>query len=397
MASAGEIDALDGVSMVAELNKQVPVLPVYDTVPIQRYYKTAGELLRQAEMYMEESDMERAYVMYNKFATFVLKTIGNHASYKSAQFKQEKVEHRKKCEDALTKCETLKKQIVEKYDAEYEASAAAALEALKLGTSPSAPPADAEESSMQRQSTWDNLTLPVVKTVAAGKGEEKSALYPSLNTSNDGPSAAAVRAGAALPGQVIKKPAPAPATKAKTIKMFTLRPVQLNAKIMDEFLKYASSNTKKNIETCGILCGQIKSNVLVITAVILPKQKATSDTCVTESEEEMIGLQDKHNLLTIGWIHTHPSQTCFLSSIDLHTHFSYQIMMPEAIAIVMAPSKVPNRGVFHVTPEGLDGLKDCGRSGFHQHANSDTLWGPVSHVNIDSSKTAPAYKFHDLR
>lgn len=34
---------------------------------------------------------------------------------------------------------------------------------------------------------------------------------------------------------------------------------------------------------------------------------------------------------------THPSQTAFLSSVDLHTHCSYQLMMPEAVAIVCAP------------------------------------------------------------
>ena len=34
---------------------------------------------------------------------------------------------------------------------------------------------------------------------------------------------------------------------------------------------------------------------------------------------------------------THPSQTAFMSSVDLHTHCSYQIMLDEAIAIVCAP------------------------------------------------------------
>ena len=34
---------------------------------------------------------------------------------------------------------------------------------------------------------------------------------------------------------------------------------------------------------------------------------------------------------------THPSQTSFMSSVDLHTHCSYQLIMPEAIAIVCSP------------------------------------------------------------
>jgi STAM-binding protein len=60
--------------------------------------------------------------------------------------------------------------------------------------------------------------------------------------------------------------------------------------------------------------------------------------------------------LTLGWIHTHPTQTCFLSSIDLHTHFSYQVMLPEAIAIVMAPTSVPDSGIFSLSKKGMEVL-----------------------------------------
>lgn len=38
--------------------------------------------------------------------------------------------------------------------------------------------------------------------------------------------------------------------------------------------------------------------------------------------------------MTLGWVHTHPSQTAFLSSVDLHTSCMYQTMLHEAIAIV---------------------------------------------------------------
>jgi len=41
--------------------------------------------------------------------------------------------------------------------------------------------------------------------------------------------------------------------------------------------------------------------------------------------------------ISISLFQTHPSQTAFLSSVDLHTHCSYQLMMPEALAIVCAP------------------------------------------------------------
>jgi len=45
----------------------------------------------------------------------------------------------------------------------------------------------------------------------------------------------------------------------------------------------------------------------------------------------------QNDAITVGWIHTHPTQTAFLSSPDLHTQFGYQKLFAEAIAIVCAP------------------------------------------------------------
>jgi proteasome lid subunit RPN8/RPN11 len=90
-----------------------------------------------------------------------------------------------------------------------------------------------------------------------------------------------------------------------------------------------------------MLCGILKSNAMFITRLVVPEQTSTSDTCETLNEEEFFDYCDKEELLVIGWIHTHPTQTCFMSSRDLHTHVGYQVMMPESIAIVCAPSKEP--------------------------------------------------------
>lgn len=105
---------------------------------------------------------------------------------------------------------------------------------------------------------------------------------------------------------------------------------------MQKFLDVARSNTLKNIETCGILAGQLKQHQLLVTHVILPKQSGTSDSCNTMNEEEIFDIQDQLSLITLGWIHTHPSQTAFLSSVDLHTQAGYQIMMPEVILTWMS-------------------------------------------------------------
>jgi len=54
----------------------------------------------------------------------------------------------------------------------------------------------------------------------------------------------------------------------------------------------------------------------------------------------------------------------------LHTSSGYQVMMPEAIAIVCAPRHVPEFGVFRLTaPPGLQAVLGCKDEGvFHPHA-----------------------------
>lgn len=59
-----------------------------------------------------------------------------------------------------------------------------------------------------------------------------------------------------------------------------------------------------------------------------------------------------------------------MSSRDLHTHVWYQVQLPESIAIVCAPSKSPDWGVFRLTePPGVQAIRGCKQPGiFHPHA-----------------------------
>ncbi|KAK9933914.1 hypothetical protein M0R45_021084 [Rubus argutus] len=161
-------------------------------------------------------------------------------------------------------------------------------------------------------------------------------------------------------------------------------------KMMDDFLRLARKNTEKNLETCGVLAGSLKNKVFHITTLIIPKQESTSDSCQTLNEEEIFEVQDKLSLFPLGWIHTHPSQTCFMSSVDLHTHYSYQIMLPEAIAIVMAPTDTSSpHGIFHLSdPGGVSVIRNCQQRGFHPHeepSDGSSIYEHCSHVYINSN------------
>ncbi|KAI4165046.1 MAG: hypothetical protein LQ342_001323 [Letrouitia transgressa] len=118
-----------------------------------------------------------------------------------------------------------------------------------------------------------------------------------------------------------------------------LRTIFLPPDLRHHFLGLALPNTRANLETCGILCGTLISNALFISKLVIPDQESTSDTCEMVNESDLFDYVDGEDLMVLGWIHTHPTQTCFMSSRDLHTHCGYQVMMPESIAIVCAPSK----------------------------------------------------------
>ncbi|KAK9161709.1 hypothetical protein Syun_008050 [Stephania yunnanensis] len=184
-----------------------------------------------------------------------------------------------------------------------------------------------------------------------------------------------------IPPSKVADPRPGPATPSSQNPMSNSNPYQhlhIPVKMMLDFLRLAEKNTKNNLETCGILAGSL---------------------CQTLNEEEIFDYQDKLSLFPLGWIHTHPSQTCFMSSVDLHTHYSYQVMLPEAIAIVMAPTDTSSpHGIFHLSdPGGMSTIRNCQARGFHPHeepSDGSPIYEHCSHVYMN-----PNLKFEvvDLR
>ncbi|KAK6060036.1 Mov34/MPN/PAD-1 family protein, partial [Cooperia oncophora] len=169
--------------------------------------------------------------------------------------------------------------------------------------------------------TTNNISFPGVSAIASPPNEYSSAIMPSAPSIDRS-----------------DKPIVVSHHSHDSSSPISTRIVIIAGDLVQKFLVCAQSNTDKNVETCGTLCGSIVANAFLVTHVILPKQSGASDGCFAEGEEEVFAYQDKHDLITLGWIHTHPTQTAFLSSVDLHTHCAYQMMLNEAVAIVCAPS-----------------------------------------------------------
>jgi proteasome lid subunit RPN8/RPN11 len=180
------------------------------------------------------------------------------------------------------------------------------------------------------------------------------------------------------------------------------RPVIVDGEILSDFMRLVHANTVRGVETCGVLTGKLESSEnddgrFIVTHLILPRQKGTQNTCEMVDEDTLFDFQMKHDLMTLGWIHTHPTQSCFLSSVDLHTHLGYQLMLPEAIAIVMAPTdRRAQCGVFSLSEIGVDAIRNCQQKSFHVHRLPDAdIYSNATHVRWRQGR--PQYRLVDFR
>ncbi|KAK4004809.1 hypothetical protein OUZ56_006533 [Daphnia magna] len=366
-------------------------------VPIQRYFRSGTEMLRMADVYYKEGSIENAYTLYLKFLTIFVEKIIEHPEYHTLS-SAERSQFSPKIKEVFPKTETLKQKLLHIFQQEHELyedemAKKKQEEILRLEKEMEALRIKKEDEERRRQYQVEKDKSMV--DVGHRPSNEKSVLVkpdglaPIFSANNLYPSNCVPSVTHETKAAAKELPGFDRNLKPRTIFLGPsgLRTVVLPASVLDEFVSLANSNTKNNVETCGILAGKLEQNQFLITHLLIPKQNGTSDSCTTQNEEELFNVQDKHNLVTLGWIHTHPTQTAFLSSVDLHTHCSYQLMMPEAVAVVCAP-KYNETGYFTLTTNhGLDLIASCRQQGFHPHASNPPLFEVASHIQIHP--TAP--------
>ncbi|KAK4881390.1 hypothetical protein RN001_004709 [Aquatica leii] len=355
-------------------------------IPPKRYYRSGVEMVRMANVYFNEGSYENAYVLYMKFMTLFLEKIRKHPDYASVPPTEKRI-NQAHLREVLPKAEELKACLLEQFTKEYNHY----LNEIKRR---------AEEQKREKSNHHQQKTIStgLIKTELWSQGlildpslsNLENISYPDPNVpsapdESDDDTADDIAQGTSQIPIIDRATKPSTGFSDSQVSRPGLRTVVTPAKVMTHFLTLSQKNTFNNIETCGILAGKLEKNSLIITHVILPKQHGTSDSCTTMNEEEIFDYQDQHNLITIGWIHTHPTQTAFLSSVDLHTHCPYQLLMPEAIAIVCAP-KYEETGFYILTPNhGLSFIASCKKSGFHPHPTEPPLFMNADHVKVDGN------------
>lgn len=380
-----------------------PPVSIDVNLPLKRYFRSGLEVLRQADSYFDSQDYEKCYQYYMKYITLYFEQIPTHPEYKSV-LAADKKDIKQKLNEVFSKAEAIKVKLTEKYQAEHEAYLVEkerqdrekqkllkqqAENKRKLSTSERRPlggPALHQDRIEALDRTYAQVKqAPLLPDNIYPSFDSLMSDLPTRITAGakpDPPSSQSLVSSVPSFDRA-QKPSMPPQSKDFGQSDF-LRPVVIPAQLLSSFQSLAQRNTERNVETCGILAGRLVQSELHITHLLVPKQAGTADSCITHHEEEIFACQDKFNLITLGWIHTHPSQTAFLSSVDLHTHCSYQLMMPEAIAIVCAP-KHNEQGVFCLTPHyGLDVIANCRQTtGFHPHPNDAPLFMIAEHSRMD--------------
>ncbi len=157
--------------------------------------------------------------------------------------------------------------------------------------------------------------------------------------------------GAPPPG--LAAPARAAAAAAAAAPGARLRPLRLPADLVPAFLAAAAANTELpngGRETCGLLLGRFQAGAGggeegAVTHLLLPSQAGDACNCELDATGELqVALATTGalrgvpaGLAVLGWVHTHPTQSAFLSAPDMHTHAGYQALLREAVAVVVAP------------------------------------------------------------
>ncbi|KAG8230059.1 hypothetical protein J437_LFUL009643 [Ladona fulva] len=401
------------------------------------------EMVRMANVYLEEGSLENAFILYMKFMTLFLEKIRTHPDFNSVSA-ADRTTNSQKLREVMPQAENLKAILLERYTKEHrkhlelkkrrEIEERAALERrreleeLEIAKARSLKTKEEEDEREWKngKELWINgsnqpmvadvnnteVLLPALDSFFLSADYDDELLCPSKPTSTSPvvvPDRTLKPVTLELPSplsdtsqsRILSRPSVDRSTKPSSLLLSPsslmihnagrpaprLRTVVLPSRLMRTFLALALQNTQRNVETCGILAGKLHRDQLIVTHLLVPKQTGTADSCTTKNEEEIFDYQDQHDLITLGWIHTHPSQTSFLSSVDLHTHCSYQRMMPEAIAVVCAP-RYNETGFYVLTPDyGLDFIANCRQTGFHPHPSKPPLFMDAEHTKLNDVAT----------
>lgn len=416
-------DCQDPTSRLRSLADAASDFRVDQNIPIRRYFRSGQEMIKMAEVYRKEGNLEAAYVLYLKYITLFVEKLKRHRDYHQI-IPAEKEKVSSIVRDAMNITENLKKSLRARFEEEYRVwlheEDVRRLERERLEEEERARRAEIEAGieSDRQVAMWHQAQIDQEERTRRGLGHMSVSGQISLEQPRDPASASAppplysdlVPEGSSLPGQSaatpqfdrsskpVAAPGPSPSSvitaatlpsvpdrslKPASESSTGLRTVTLPGDLISRFLAIAKVNSDRGIETLGTFGGQLCKNRFLVTHLLIPRQVGKSDSCTMDGLEDVWEIHDKENIIFLGWIHTHPAYSVFLSSVDMHNQYEWQHMLPEAIATVCS-IKDGVTGHLRLTQAGMAEIGDCSLTNFHPHSKQPPLWTEADHVATEA-------------
>jgi hypothetical protein len=84
-----------------------------------RYFRSGNEIYRQAKTYLQEGDLESAYILFMRFLTLFVEKVHQHPKIKEVPADVRK-SNKAKIQEIMPMTEMLKKKLQANYTKEYE-------------------------------------------------------------------------------------------------------------------------------------------------------------------------------------------------------------------------------------------------------------------------------------
>ncbi|CAD5124372.1 unnamed protein product [Dimorphilus gyrociliatus] len=371
---------------VLAISNKASQISIDNTIPVRRYLRTLKEMSRMASEYDKEKDYYSAFVLYNKFLTLFIEKLPKHSQFKSLQ--QNDIENLKDLTKVcLTKAEVVKKTLIKIYEKEYAKKKVELIAKLKADEE-----AKRQEEKARQEQEEKVLELQRKAEAASNESERKSE-EERLRRFKEKAERERLEKERQKQEEMKRQefltdPTPHFDRALKPVHISSnrgshLKQIFVPGDLVDKFVSLSKECTKKGIEFCSFIGGKLSNNAFHATHLIIPSQEGTPDSCAAINEDEIWEAMSSKDLLQIGWIHTHPTQTAFLSSVDLHTTFPNQQMLAEYIAIVWS-GKTENARYLALTSSGMNTVRQCTKAGFHEHPGSDPLFEDCQHIVVNN-------------
>ncbi|XP_045147373.1 AMSH-like protease isoform X2 [Echinops telfairi] len=273
---------------VRALSKLGCNITISEDITPRRYFRSGVEMERMASVYLEEGNLENAFVLYNKFITLFVEKLPNHRDYQQCAVPEKHDIMTKLKEIAFPRTDELKKDLLKKYNIEYQEYLQSKNkykeEILKKLEHQRLIEAERRRiAQMRRQQLESEQFLffeDQLKKQELARGQMHRQEGPAapaeqidgsslscvsthhnnavLNVFVEQPkkSGATSQAAHSPPVNRALKPA-ATLSAVQDLLVEGLRCVLLPMDLCHKFLLLAESNTIRGMETCGIVCGKL--------------------------------------------------------------------------------------------------------------------------------------------